>query len=134
MASHWSSKSSLLSLCTFLSLLLSVRRAQATLTSTGFTVTLNGVYYFVSPFVAGNTSIDASALSTAESVHGFYPVTVMDEFTSTSEIPAIVKNYTAIDDVFQEAFLQGEHFLFSFRQKPHLRGMPVPLGRSKTEP
>jgi hypothetical protein len=114
--------------------LLSVRRAQATLTSTGFTVTLSGVYYFVSPFVAGNASVDASALSTAESVHGFYPVTVMDEFTSTSEIPAIAKNYTAIDDVFQEAFLQGERLPFSLHQKPRLRRMPVPLGRSKTHP
>lgn len=109
-AFHWSFKSSFLSLCTALSFLLSVQRTQATLKSNGFTVQLNSVDYFVSPYVAGNTSIDVSALSAAESVHGFYPVTVMAESTSISDIPAIVKNYTAIDDVFQKAFLQGEHF------------------------
>ena len=91
----------------FLFILLLAPIAQATLTSTGFTVTLDSVFYYVSPYVAGNTSFNASALSTAESVHGFYPVTVMPESTRVSEIAAVVKNYTAADDVFQEAFLQG---------------------------
>jgi hypothetical protein len=80
--------------------------------STGFTVTLNGVYYFVSLYVASNTSIDVSSLSIAESVYGFYPVTVIAEATSMSNIPAIAKNYTAINNVLQEAFLQGKRFSF----------------------
>lgn len=92
-----------------LSFLFSANSVRATLTSTGFTVNLNSIYYFVSPYVAGNTSVNVSALSTAESVHGFYPVTVMDESTTISEILAVVKNYTLVDDVFQEAFLQGKH-------------------------
>lgn len=112
---HWSSSTRPFPfLCILLSILLSTDSVRATLTSTGFTVSFNSIYYFVSPYVAGNTSVDVSALSTAESVHGFYPVTVMNESTTISDIPAIVKNFTAVDDVFQEAFLQGELFLCSF--------------------
>jgi hypothetical protein len=78
------------------------------MTSTGFTAIFNGVYYCVSPYVAGNTSFDASVLSTTESVIGFNPVTVMPAATSLIEIPALVKNYTATDDLFQKAFSHGK--------------------------
>lgn len=99
--------SSFLPIWTLLLLLFSVPDVRATLTSTGFTVTFNSIYYYVSPYVAGNTSIDTSAISSVESVHGFYPVTVMKESTHISEIAAVVKTYAATDDVFQEAFLQA---------------------------
>lgn len=107
--------SSFLPIWTLLLLLFSVPDVRATLTSTGFTVTFNSIYYYVSPYVAGNTSIDTSAISSVESVHGFYPVTVMKESTHISEIAAVVKTYAATDDVFQEAFLQGEHFSSNIR-------------------
>lgn len=79
----------------------------ATLTSKGFSVAVNDIDYFVSPYVAGKVSFNASLLAPGSSVFGFYPVTVVQEKIGLAELPALVKNYTSKDDVFQEEFLMG---------------------------
>jgi len=77
------------------------------LTSTGLTVSLNGTDYFISPYSVGNISVDATALSSSLSIYGFYPVTVVQQDISAADLPAVVQNFTAKDDIFQELFLQG---------------------------
>ncbi|ETN45177.1 uncharacterized protein HMPREF1541_10054 [Cyphellophora europaea CBS 101466] len=78
--------------------------ALASITSNGFSVTLGDVHYFVSPYVAGNISVAAESLSSVESVHGFYPVTVIQQGVSAEEIPTVLSNFSQIDDVYSEAF------------------------------
>ena len=81
--------------------------AQVQLTSTGLTVSLNDIHYFVSPYSVGNVSVDGTYLSSAASIHGFYPVTVIQQDVTIQGIPAIIQNFTNTDDVFQSAFLQA---------------------------
>lgn len=81
--------------------------ASGQLTSTGFSVTLNDVDYYVSPYPAGNVTVDVSALASTLSVHGFHPVTVVQQDVTVHELAAVVENFTATDDVFQPAFLQA---------------------------
>ena len=73
---------------------------EAQLISTGFSVTFNDVYYYVSPYAVGNVSLDPTVLSTASAVHGFYPVTVIQEDIGVSGISSVVENFTSTDDVF----------------------------------
>jgi hypothetical protein len=99
---HWVPLASLVTL----SWLLVGGKAQ--LISTGFSVTFNDVYYYISPYAVGNVSVEPTVLSTASAVHGFYPVTVIQEDIGVNGISSVVKNFTSSDDVFQEAFLQGK--------------------------
>jgi len=89
--------------------------AQAQLISTGFTVTFNSIYYFVSPQPVGNVSVDPTSLGPASSVHGFYPVTVVQEDVNVTGLAAVVQKFTSTDDVFQKAFLQGERTPFELK-------------------
>ena len=99
------------SLCIFATLVLSLWSllvsAQVQLSSTGLTVNLDGIHYFVSPYSVGNVSVDGTSLSSAASIHGFYPVTVIQQEITTQDIPAVIQNFTKADDVFQPAFLQA---------------------------
>lgn len=91
--------------------------ALATFTSKGFSVAVNDVDYFVSPYVAGKVSFNVSLLtlsSASSSVLGFYPVTIVQEKIGVEELPDLVKNYTSKDDVFQEEFLIGMFFPLAF--------------------
>lgn len=79
--------------------------ALAQLKSAGFSVSVNeDLHYFVSPFPVGNISVDASTLLAAESVHGFYPVTVIQQEIDTNSISAVLANFTEVDDVYSELF------------------------------
>lgn len=98
---HWAALASLATL-SWLSL-----GGKAHLISTGFSVTFNDVYYYISPYAVGNVSVEPTVLSTASAVHGFYPVTVIQEDIGVNGISSVVENFKSLDDVFQEAFLQG---------------------------
>ena len=82
----------------------------AQLTSTGLSVSFNGVDYYISPYTAGNITVNATALSAANSMYGFYPVTVIQQDITVQDIPGVVSNFTSSDDVFQEGFLQAVLF------------------------
>jgi hypothetical protein len=94
-------------LAAFLSHVPYVSTQSISLTSNGLSVTLNDIPYFVSPYVAGNVTVNVTALSKSTSVNGFYPITVVQDAISSSELPGLVKNFTSSDDVFQTAFTQG---------------------------
>lgn len=79
----------------------------AQLTSSGLSVKLNGIDYYISPYSSGNVSYDASLLTGTQSTFGFTPVTVVQDQIAISELPSLVTNWTQADDVFQEAFLQA---------------------------
>lgn len=77
---HWAALPSLITLWWLCA------EGEAQLVSAGFSVTFNDVYYYVSPYSVGNVSVDLTVLSTVSAVHGFYPVTVIQEDIGVSGI------------------------------------------------
>jgi len=94
-------------LIAFLSLVSYVSTQPISLASNGLSITLNEIPYYVSPYAAGNVTVNLTVLSKSASVNGFYPITVVQDVISSSELPGLVKNFTLSDDVFQTAFAQG---------------------------
>jgi hypothetical protein len=92
------------------------------LASNGLSITLNGIPYYVSPYAAGNVTVNLTAFSKSASVNGFYPITVVQDAISSNELPGLMKNFTSSDDVFQTAFAQGMSriVLYSHRVPPFL--------------
>ncbi|KAK1462130.1 hypothetical protein CMEL01_14097 [Colletotrichum melonis] len=83
----------------------------ADLTSTGASLLLNDIYYFVSPFSQGNPSNSSSFnIKSLPRAFGFTPVTVVAEPLPKSSLPSLFANWTSQDDVWQPAFL-GAIFL-----------------------
>lgn len=78
------------------------------LSSTGLTVLLNDIPYYVSPYSVGNITFNSTALSGCVSINGFYPVTVLKDTVSSNDLSALFQNFTSTDDVFQAAFVQGK--------------------------
>ncbi|KAH8652293.1 amidase signature domain-containing protein [Xylariales sp. PMI_506] len=81
--------------------------ATAQLASTGLSVTYNEIDYFISPYESGTLSVSSSALDGLAGVYGFAPVTIVSESVAQGDLSALAANWTAIDDVFQPAFLQA---------------------------
>ena len=77
------------------------------LTSTGLTVTLNDIYYFISPFPWGKVDAPSSLLTGVPTVVGFKPVTVIQEPVPESDIRQLLLNWTVIDDVYQPSFSEA---------------------------
>ena len=102
-------------LIAFLGLVSYVSTQPISLASNGLSITLNEIPYYVSPYTAGNVTVNLTALSKSASVNGFYPITVVRDVISSSELPGLVKNFTLSDDVFQTAFAQGMAGLFLTR-------------------
>lgn len=78
--------------------------------STGSTVILNDVPYYVPPTSVANLRIWGERLQTCASVAGLVPLTVVQTTSLTlsqTDFTAIITNYTSTDDVFQSAFLEG---------------------------
>lgn len=89
------------------SILLGIVPAVSTqLTGTGLSVVLNDIPYYISPFTEGYVSVDASSISSASTIYGFSPVTVVQETVAQTELSSLFTNYSASDDVFQDAFTQ----------------------------
>ncbi|KAF4783370.1 hypothetical protein HER10_EVM0009266 [Colletotrichum scovillei] len=88
-----------------------VGAAAADLTSTGASLLLNDIYYFVSPFSQGNpTNSSSFNIKSLPRAFGFTPVTVVAEPLPKSSLPSLFANWTSQDDVWQPAFL-GAIFL-----------------------
>ncbi len=83
-----------------------VATAAAAVVATGLSFSLNDVYYYVSPYAAGNVSFNAAALSQVPSVFGFKPVSVVRDAVSASNLSALFASWTSLDDVFQPDFAQ----------------------------
>ncbi|KAK0730219.1 glutamyl-tRNA amidotransferase [Lasiosphaeris hirsuta] len=81
--------------------------ASAQLASNGLSVTLNDVYYFISPFSSGKVLVKPTAFPTVPSVFGFKPVTVVQGAVAEEALPSLFANWSKIDDVFQPAFAQA---------------------------
>lgn len=81
--------------------------AASNLISTGLTVQLNDVSYYISPHTHGNISIQPQLLQNASSLYGFVPVSVLTSIVSPTELPGMFSAWAAMDDVFQPAFLQA---------------------------
>lgn len=84
--------------------------ASAHLESTGISVKLNDVDYYISPFSAVNVTVGLVQLKDVPSVFGFKPVTVVGTPTVKSDLAALFKNWTSTDDVFNHGFI-GAVFL-----------------------
>ncbi|RAK75680.1 glutamyl-tRNA(Gln) amidotransferase, subunit A [Aspergillus fijiensis CBS 313.89] len=80
----------------------------ARLVSTGMSVTLQDIDYFISPYAAGNVTVSSALLSNVPSVNGFAPVTVVQEDTTElSSLSSLFSTWSTKDDVFTDAFLDA---------------------------
>jgi hypothetical protein len=77
------------------------------LTSTGLTVALNDINYFISPFPWGKVDAPSPLLAGVPTVVGFKPVTVIREPVPESDIRQLLLNWTVIDDVYQPSFSEA---------------------------
>ncbi|TKA76728.1 hypothetical protein B0A49_01173 [Cryomyces minteri] len=90
--------------------------AAATLSSTGITVTLNDVPYYIPPRSVGTLPANKGLIEAATSAGGLLPLTVIStpSFTyGSSDLAATVASYTASDDVFQDGFLEDVQGAFT---------------------
>ena len=79
--------------------------------STGATVELNGIPYYVPPASIGKLGIDQSLSNAAVSIGGLLPLTVIKTNGTSyqsSDLHNTVNSFLANDDVFQTGFLDGK--------------------------
>ena len=81
--------------------------AAVSLSSSGFSVSIDGISYFVSPYTSGKVSLDELDLLACVSVGGLYPITVLSNVTVESNFSVLMERFIAEDDVFQIGFLQS---------------------------
>ncbi|KAK2741669.1 glutamyl-tRNA amidotransferase [Colletotrichum kahawae] len=81
--------------------------AVADLVTTGASLKLDDVYYFVSPFSQGKPSNASLDLKTLPRAFGFTPITVVAESVASHDLTSLFSNWTAQDDVWQPAFLNA---------------------------
>ncbi|PYH94503.1 amidase signature enzyme [Aspergillus ellipticus CBS 707.79] len=77
----------------------------AQLVSTGLSVTLDSIDYFISPYASGNVTVAPALLSGVPSANGFLPVTVVQEKHDVSALSSVFSAWAVKDDVFSDAFL-----------------------------
>ncbi|KAK3393981.1 amidase signature domain-containing protein [Podospora didyma] len=90
-----------------LSLLSMFPVVSANLASGGLSVTLNDVYYYVSPFTSGKVAVSPTSLKSVPAVFGFKPVTVIQGGVAKADLPSLVAQWTSSDDVYQAAFAEA---------------------------
>ena len=81
----------------------------ASVSPTGYTVSLTDISYFIPPKAVGKLSITES-LSAKFDNGPFVPITVIPATASNftaADVSALVSQYLAEDDVFQKGFLDG---------------------------
>ncbi|KEF55868.1 uncharacterized protein A1O9_07448 [Exophiala aquamarina CBS 119918] len=74
------------------------------LVSKGFSLQLNSIDYFASPYPSGNISENPQDLVQYQSVHPLYPVAVLHDRVGVTGVSCLVAEWKAKDDVFQDAF------------------------------
>lgn len=79
------------------------------ITPNGLSFTINDVHYYSSPFASGKVAVPATSLLAVPSIFGcFKPVTVVNKgYITKTQIPSLLSNFSAIDDVWQPAFAQA---------------------------
>jgi hypothetical protein len=105
----------LFSLFTLAAVIAQTSRALTSVTSTGFTVTLDDVYYYLPPYSVATVTIP-QALSDSLGPGTFAAVTVVtteDAGFGAAELSAVKSNYTSIDDVWQLGFLEVLYLQYS---------------------
>ena len=78
--------------------------------STGSTVMLNDISYYIPASSIATIQIRSNQLSSFSSALGLVPLTVFSTSSLTfnqGDLEVIIGNYTAIDDVFQAGFLES---------------------------
>ena len=98
----------MLSLFLYLCLFTSI--SAVSFVSTGSTVVLDGIPYYVPTSPVTTLRIRHDQFGSAASVAGLVPLTVLETWALTftqKNFDATIANYTATDDVFQPGFLQG---------------------------
>jgi len=91
-----------------------VRFVCAAFSSAGSTVILNNIYYYIPPDVITTLPM-TKGLSAALTSGGFIPLTATSTSVpgfGVSDLSALVSNFSTIDDVFQNGFLEGTKFFF----------------------
>ena len=94
----------------FLYLCLFTSASAVSFVSTGSTVILNGIPYYVPANPVTTLPVQHDQFGSAASVAGLVPLTVLETSVLTftqKDFDATIASYTAIDDVFQPGFLQG---------------------------
>ncbi|CAH0025316.1 unnamed protein product [Clonostachys rhizophaga] len=89
-----------------LSLLVFLPVCAASITSTGSTIVLNNVPYYISPHSVGSIALEIHALDSIDCVFGFAPVSVLPPGTQPDDISRVFTSWNATDDVFQPGFSQ----------------------------
>jgi hypothetical protein len=99
---------SLFSLFALAAVILRTSRALTSVTSTGFTVSLDDVYYYLPPYSVAAVTIP-QGLSDSLGPGTFAAVTVVstaDAGFGAAELSAVESNFTSMDDVWQSGFLE----------------------------
>ncbi|KAF2104459.1 glutamyl-tRNA amidotransferase [Rhizodiscina lignyota] len=96
---------------------------RSALSSTGFTVTLNDVPYYIPPKAIG--SVPASTKLSSISPDSFTPITVVTASSFSygeSELAASVAEFKSSDDVFQDGFMEALYvqYIGSSKSKPKI--------------
>jgi len=76
------------------------------LLSTGLTITLNHIPYYISPHTAANLSLTVGIQPNITDALGFIPVTVLPREVSFVKLPNLFKDWAIADDVFQVSFTE----------------------------
>ncbi|KAJ0339566.1 hypothetical protein COL922a_004295 [Colletotrichum nupharicola] len=96
--------------------------AVADLVTTGASLKLDDVYYFVSPFSQGKPSNASLDLKTLPRAFGFTPITVVAETVASHDLTSLFSNWTAQDDVWQPAFLNAIFLAGAGSKSTYARG------------
>ncbi|KAF5521247.1 Amidase 1 [Colletotrichum aenigma] len=112
--------------------------AVADLVTTGASLKLDDVYYFVSPFSQGKPSNASLDLKTLPRAFGFTPITVVAETVASHDLTSLFSNWTAQDDVWQPAFLNAIFLAGAGSKSTYARGNTtsavVPLSKLASIP
>lgn len=84
------------------------------LSSSGSSVSLDGIPYFISPYSSGTLPLEGLDLSTCVSVGGLYPVTLLSDAAAESNISVLMETFIVEDDVFQAGFMQSTFSRIAF--------------------
>ena len=85
----------------------------ASIVSTGSTLTLNGIPYYLPANPVATLKLSPGPLKSLPSTAGLIPLTVISTTSlsfNQADLDATIANFTAADDVFQAGFVEGKHF------------------------
>ncbi|KAK1447205.1 hypothetical protein CMEL01_09044 [Colletotrichum melonis] len=87
-------------------LLMALPLAISQITSTGLTLLLNGIPYFISPHIAATLSLQSGVPKDVEDILDFVPVAVLPAASRGDNVSQIFTAWKETDDVFQSGFMR----------------------------